>query len=146
MWFYKGRGEKPTASFTYIHIIPWGKNREEDCAAGSPPSTSHVFAAFTYRVCIINIRYTEFARVSLVHIHSRHWWSGWMLRSLFTLAAVKAASQPVTNVQLKRQKDSGMAPVLHEINLPKIYRPTLKPKRKNAASTYSHSPLFCSWL
>lgn len=49
------------------------------------------------------------------------------------------------SLRLKAEKDRGMAQRLNEIHLPKIYSPALKPKRKNAASTYSRCSLY-GWL
>lgn len=54
-------------------------------------------------------------------------WSASQLHSLFTLTVVKVSSQSIMCIS-KQKKDKGMALCLDEINLPKIYRPTLKPK------------------
>lgn len=132
------------ASFTYILIFPRGERRKKRrlCTSGSLRSNP-----FTHRIFNIN------GCCAMPERDSRTCrWSKPLLLIRFAVpvgfvayspfAVVKVPGQPDTNVLLQAQKDRGMALSLDEINLPEIYRPTLKPKRKNAASTYSQcSPL-----
>lgn len=123
----QGAERELPASFTYILIFPRGKGGKEDSAAAAKILLFFFFCNIYIQNMPVQIIVTWLRLgMSVILIH---------------LSSIESI-QLVANVHLKTQKFRGMA--LH-LNKPTFYRPTLKPKRKNAASTYSHCSL-SGWL
>lgn len=125
MWFYKGRRESSPPPSPTFSSSQGERIEKTTLPAGSLGEKLS---------CFCNIYIQNYASAN-------NWHQAAPIQSVH----LSRSFQPVANVHLQTQKDRGMALRLNEIHLPKIYRPTLKPKRKNAASTYSHCSLY-GWL